>query len=88
MMKKSILMIDDDLKVCREIKYALQDDRTTDVVLRSIGRRGTGDLFETPFLLGHHGCATGGDGRIGVAARHAAGKSNTDIGVVRQGQSL
>lgn len=30
-MKKSVLIIDDDLKVCREIKYALQDDRTTDV---------------------------------------------------------
>lgn len=30
-MKKRVLIIDDDLSVCREIKYALQDDRTTDV---------------------------------------------------------
>lgn len=31
MMKKSVLVIDDDLKVCRDIKYSLQDDNTTDV---------------------------------------------------------
>lgn len=31
MVKKKVLVIDDDLKVCREIKYALQDDNTTDV---------------------------------------------------------
>ncbi len=31
MMKKSILVIDDDLKVCRDIKLSLQDDNTTDV---------------------------------------------------------
>lgn len=30
-MKKSVLVIDDDLKVCRDIKYSLQDDNTTDV---------------------------------------------------------
>ena len=30
-MKKKVLVIDDDLSVCRDIKYALQDDNTTDV---------------------------------------------------------
>lgn len=31
MVKKKVLVIDEDLNVCREIKYALQDDNTTDV---------------------------------------------------------
>ena len=30
-MKKKVLVIDDDLNVCRDIKYALQNDNTTDV---------------------------------------------------------
>lgn len=30
-MKKSVLVIDDDLRVCRDIKYSLQNDYTTDV---------------------------------------------------------